>query len=351
MQSEKSDFLHLVRWLAATFVVIGHSWLIARYPSTSPTFTFLASHAHAAVIVFFVLSGYVIAATTAKKAAVGYSLRDYFLDRFSRIYSVVLPALLLTIALDTVGRLLFTAYDAGLPQSDWLLRLLVNLFSLQGMWGLRIQFASNPPLWSIGYEVCYYALFGLLVWRPRFWQAWVGLIALVMGPKILAYGLIWLMGVAVFRTGLRVPRPIGVSALLLAGYFFEFSPVAWPQYVRDFLFGLAVALFIGSPFAIPRFLRSFNRQMADFSYSLYAYHFPIMYFASFFVSLSSVTSAIGLAVFSVIAARLLYEITEKRRGLLRHHTDRFLRYWVQKRSGKADSADVVAQREADPKSR
>ena len=52
--------------------------------------------AHSAVVVFFVLSGYLIAWTAQRdKSAV-----DYLINRAARIYSVALPALVLTYLLD-----------------------------------------------------------------------------------------------------------------------------------------------------------------------------------------------------------------------------------------------------------
>ena len=53
-----------------------------------------------AVMVFFVLSGFVIAYVADKKER---TPRDYFVSRFARLYSVVVPALLLTAIADFLG--------------------------------------------------------------------------------------------------------------------------------------------------------------------------------------------------------------------------------------------------------
>ena len=52
---------------------------------------------HSAVVIFFVLSGYVITYVASERET---TLRDYALSRCARIYAVAVPTLLLTIVLD-----------------------------------------------------------------------------------------------------------------------------------------------------------------------------------------------------------------------------------------------------------
>jgi peptidoglycan/LPS O-acetylase OafA/YrhL len=315
-----SEGLHLVRWLAALLVILAHARLLTGY-STEPIFTFFARHAHAAVMVFFVLSGYVIAATTETKRTHGYTLRDYFLDRSSRIYSVLLPALALTIVLDAVGAAMMPEHYARLPVSSYLVRLLANLFSLQGFWGFRIQFGSNPPLWSIGYEVCYYALFGLFVWRPKHWLLFSSAIAIFVGPVVVGYGVIWFFGALAYRFRVRVPLIVALPLVAIADYFLEYQPVELPLYVRDVMFGFAATALVCAQIRVRASLQELNRSMADFSYSLYAYHFPLMFFVAPFINWTGTAKAIALVTIAVIASRLLYEVTEKQRALLRRGID------------------------------
>ena len=67
---------------------------------------------------------------------------------------------------------------------------------------------SNVPYWSICYEGWYYIGFGVLTFMPRN-RAWalIGLIILVLGPKILLLAPVWAMGVWLFRS----PRLAGLS--------------------------------------------------------------------------------------------------------------------------------------------
>ena len=143
LTEDKSEFLHLLRWSAALVVVIGHAQMYLESVSgiSAPAgslLRYVGAHAHAAVMVFFVLSGFVVAYATERKCAVDarYGLREYFIDRWSRIYSVLLPAILLTALIDWFARGLPAFQNPTLiPQDHHLLRLLVNLAGLQGLFG------------------------------------------------------------------------------------------------------------------------------------------------------------------------------------------------------------------------
>src|SRR5215831_1518283 len=187
-----SVYLDAVRFTAACLVYLYHSnqrWLV------EPVLP--ASHyGHSSVIVFFVLSGYVIAYITATKEG---KWQDYTASRLSRVFSVAIPAIALTIVLDAVGRQLVpSAY--GYP-FDWFgLRVLASLLMLDEVWFVSITAFSNVPYWSICYESWYYVAFGILTFVRRSW-AWPLLLvlALALGPKIALLAPIWAMGVLLYR--------------------------------------------------------------------------------------------------------------------------------------------------------
>src|SRR5437764_15444933 len=98
-----SLYLDLVRFLAAAAVVLFHSNSESLlYACNIP----LTDYGHEAVIVFFVLSGYVIGYITDTKERV---LSQYFISRAARIYSVAVPAIILTLVLDNIGLVLSPA--------------------------------------------------------------------------------------------------------------------------------------------------------------------------------------------------------------------------------------------------
>src|SRR5207237_877748 len=143
------------------------SYLVYRPGEEGAIYHYLSAHGHIAVMFFFVLSGYLIAYALQKDPDGKHGFKDYALDRFSRIYSVLPSAIALTIVLDFVGRAHAVSYANPdlYPQTGFVYRLLANLFSLQGIFGHRIQLGSNPALWSIGYEVWFYVAAGLIYYR------------------------------------------------------------------------------------------------------------------------------------------------------------------------------------------
>jgi peptidoglycan/LPS O-acetylase OafA/YrhL len=357
LSPDKSDFLNFVRWMAALVVVMGHADMYLGLfgggnPADWSAFGYFGAHAHAAVIVFFVLSGYVVAYATVRKCSRGgYGFRDYFLDRWSRIYSVLLAAIGFTLALDYIGSMLSTAYTnpAFIPQDDFALRLIANLLGIQGIWGYRIQLGSNPALWSVGYEFIYYILFGALYFRAQlFRRVWVGwlIVAAVLGLvgwKIAVYFGVWLAGVAAYhvsRSRVVVLRPISawlvVAMLLAANHLLVYSNyLNVNEVLRDLAFAVVIAVLLSFEIKqIPPFIphrARINSYMADFSYSIYAFHTPIIFFLcsllfeSGFRTLPPLISGFILMTVSVLAARILFHIIEARRITFRQVADRLMR--------------------------
>jgi peptidoglycan/LPS O-acetylase OafA/YrhL len=96
LSQESSVFLNLIRLVACELVVIGH-FLTRYHPVPAEALFRLGSTlGGAAVLLFFVLSGLLISYSLHNKMGnLGYGFRNYFVDRFSRIYSGLLPAMLI----------------------------------------------------------------------------------------------------------------------------------------------------------------------------------------------------------------------------------------------------------------
>jgi peptidoglycan/LPS O-acetylase OafA/YrhL len=245
-------------------------------------------------MVFFVLSGYVVAYATGKKSEVeSYNFREYFLDRWSRIYSVLLIAIAFTLLIDLIGRGLSPIYlnPDFLPQDGWALRLLMNVFALQGVQGYRVQLGSNPALWSIGYEFCFYLLYGLLFFRKKlFRRQWVAPLIFVaataaIGWKMVLYYGVWLLGVLAYRLSrssalglLKVSNFVLLLLLVVANHFINLTNIFHlPEISQDIFFSvvIAVLLVVDVPASKVGLSTRVNAYLADFSYSLYAFHMPV----------------------------------------------------------------------------
>ena len=98
ISKSESTSLDLLRFTAAMTVFLHHAnWLHLDDGALS---WFRRDVGHSAVVIFFVLSGYLIAATV----RAGDTAIDYAIKRASRVYSVAVPAVLLTMAIDIAAR-------------------------------------------------------------------------------------------------------------------------------------------------------------------------------------------------------------------------------------------------------
>src|SRR5687768_14024227 len=96
ISSSTSLFLDFLRLTAAFGVVLGHLGNTGLAPSADQ----LRGYGEVFVTAFFVLSGYVIAATASKGNTDGIS---YVAARLARLWTVALPCLLLSFCLEWIG--------------------------------------------------------------------------------------------------------------------------------------------------------------------------------------------------------------------------------------------------------
>jgi len=98
LNRETSLYLDAWRLLAALIVFIGH---VSGQRFTGGFLWQFGACMNEAVALFFVLSGFVIGYATARREG---TAQTYAVSRLARIYSVALPALVVTFVVDTVGR-------------------------------------------------------------------------------------------------------------------------------------------------------------------------------------------------------------------------------------------------------
>jgi peptidoglycan/LPS O-acetylase OafA/YrhL len=171
-------------------VVLSHSWLVLfpAYPIHWP--------GEPAVVVFFVLSGLVIAFVADGRHR---TLADYALDRLSRLWSVALPALGFALVL-----LPFVAHPSLSPVAaagSPVPRSAANALFLGETWFYDATPPLNGPFWSLNYEAWFYAIFGAWAYLPgRARLPAAGVLAALAGPKILLLMPCWLFGVWVYRS-------------------------------------------------------------------------------------------------------------------------------------------------------
>jgi len=145
--------LEALRGFAAVYVVMHHS-LPAHFQGFGIDWGFLIRFGQEAVILFFLISGFVI--HYSQQRASDRSFRRYFLKRFTRIYIPLLFVFPLTYAMVSL-------HEGRWVDPDWL-SLVGNLAMVQNLanWGQEViarPYMLNKPLWSLTYEWWFYMLY------------------------------------------------------------------------------------------------------------------------------------------------------------------------------------------------
>lgn len=257
MDKHFSLYLDLVRFTAAALVVLSHYTTHGMFGPAAKA----AGHnlGRESVMVFFILSGFVIAWTSVEKAL---TLRQYVAARAARIYSVALPVLLAAFgAAMLASRLPGVNLDNGYQLLKPWIYLPLHLLFMGNLWTLSETPPWLIPYWSLGYEVWYYVLFGVVFYARGAWRAALAaLVLLTMGPKLWLLLPVWLAGALLYKYG--KPLPI-TAAQARAGCVATLAALILYKYAElDVLLrtaGIALWPFPGFP------LSSANRYLADYA--------------------------------------------------------------------------------------
>jgi peptidoglycan/LPS O-acetylase OafA/YrhL len=310
-----------MRGIAALLVCSDHSRHIffVEYHSLAGKVFFLpyliTSTGHQAVVIFFVLSGFLVGGSVLRSLDQNrWGWKRYLTHRFVRLWLVLIPTLLLCLGWDTLGSYLQhhghtpTALLHGMPgivpdePIEQRLDLqpnatpaifLGNVFFVQKI--LVPTFGSNGPLWSLANEFWYYLLFpfAVLAIRSRYsvltrvlFAAAFLLVAWFVGASIMSLFPIWVFGALLIyvrppRCGFawRVVATVVYSAVLLGCV-----PIARRnETVADYVLAVATTAYLWLLLsAMERSSKkageALARGLARFSYTLYLVHMPLLLF-------------------------------------------------------------------------
>nr|WP_256467930.1 acyltransferase [Bradyrhizobium sp. 62] len=324
---EKAHVLALdsIRGIAAVSVVIHHLLLMPTFLALFPhnawiNWSFFRS-AWLLVDLFFVLSGIVMSLSYIRGDFGRFSLREFMLRRFARVYPLHLVTLLagllfrfLRIGLVATG--LVIAAPATFEVNNFY-SFVLNIFLLQSM-GFIDYLSWNAPSWSISVEFYTYLVFGLVVLFAQrmtslsYLYACAGLLGLgsllviifVLDKPSLGlqadFGILrcfvsFFVGVFTVMVVERLPAGVhskvqaGIQLVTMIASVVLVSVVeAYP--LASFLSPFTFAAFLGSLLAFPNAVLVPRMLMATplvwlgrRSYSIYMVHSIVVLFAEYFV--------------------------------------------------------------------
>jgi peptidoglycan/LPS O-acetylase OafA/YrhL len=296
-----------LRGLAAIYVMIHHARLtltqsyqsgLAIYPEKYEWydkflvyFFSLFKFGHEAVIVFFVLSGFVIHLKQADRNYnfTNFKTVEYFKKRMLRIYPTLIVSFMVCIVLDYFSYLLTnTSLLAAFAKYSYS-SFFYNLFLIPDapIWG------DNFPIWSLKHEWFFYMLYPLLLW---------------LSNKHIGLSILLIIGLyASYALGFRIPY-IGTAAYtllvwsfgcLLAYLYKNNNKIKWIPYflvlsfiypsinksyqyypLLDLTFGLIMMgllsiIILNKTPIVNKILKNFA-WLGSFSYSIYLLHSPFL---------------------------------------------------------------------------
>jgi peptidoglycan/LPS O-acetylase OafA/YrhL len=292
-------FLDRARWVSAAIVATGHALgILNSRLHGSGLINAIADMRGVAVYIFFVLSGYLIGGIVLKDID-QFRFKKYAISRFSRIYIVLIPALLFTMLIDGIALHFFPnspiysqVWQGGALGSNavatryGLPNFLSSFLTLEPIIGAPIGSAGS--LWSLGYEWIFYFAFPALYLLGYKIRGKSGAHGLIMGSIIVtalisrvsaAFWSVWLLGAYASRIRLteqllghkllgflKAASFVGILCLLVGAAYVD---------ERIAMIGIGVFgfTFLSTPPLWERELTgSYDPALAGFSYSLYVTH-------------------------------------------------------------------------------
>ena len=348
MNPSLSVYLDALRFLAAFWVFLAHfqAWGFAP-PGLQAV---LPESGRDAVVIFFVLSGFVIAHTANRRDA-----RTFSIDRLARLYSVALPIVLVSTAIEVWGASNgFKGFERFYQLDNIYLYIPLYLTFLGDAWYLNEVPFANIPYWSLDFEFWYYVLFGVAFYMRGVARACLlGLILLAVGFKLWLLWPLWLAGVWLHYNIERWPLPMAIARCIMiatvaafgAMEAFGFDEWLWSVggapfgdnsalvlgnarfYLSDYATGLlAMAHLYAARYAelhYPPVIIPAIRWAAGFTFTLYLAHGPLLTLFGIFCGKTAHDglSALLLLIGVLAAVVAIGYLTERRVAAWRRGTD------------------------------
>lgn len=321
------DELQTLRGIAALVVAVSHISTVYAVPNVMRVAIDSVLNAHAAIVVFFVLSGYVLTGALVRRGITSLAVMDLYISRIFRLF----PAMWTVSALSAVLLFAVPSLKGGPALSSWFLGYLHSFPSpIQLVLSLvAVDSSLIMPIWTVFIEIIGSTLMPILVavalWRPRLFPWLVLLLGcaaylLAHAPhRLNAFGFVFefALGVLIATNRFRFTFCAPVPTTLAASAVLVFFRPAWFGYLNGGLMPLTV----GYEDPIPMILEALAAsvlisaladghgksklltdqraiRLGDISYSLYLVHFPIGICMAKLLSgwLPSVTPAVAMII-------------------------------------------------------
>jgi peptidoglycan/LPS O-acetylase OafA/YrhL len=368
----KPHYIHLdfLRGIAALMVFVHHirtiffeDYKLLEYRNPLiDIFYFVTSFGHQAVMIFFVLSGCVICnSIESAYSKEKWSWQEYLISRLSRLWVVLLPALIIGGFLDILGLTFLKtsrAYSGGYPGFPSIAQIPSNIGASIFMGNACFLqtiifpiFGSNAPLWSLAYEFWYYMIFPLFLFsfRGKYSKGWrityflmACAIMVFVGDNVRKGFLVWLFGAGSYYlfkykrcSNLIIIKGmfwINIILMLIMLSTIRICKI-WLRLgiYSDILLGTIVGFVVYWALQMSHREQSYtyliSKHISRPSYSLYVLHFPLLLLLSGIFIDTSKSWSLSLQTFiyfwvifvvGVLYTYTIYTITEAKTSIVRN---------------------------------
>lgn len=287
-----------IRFFAAFHVLVFHALYLSGSSFTSTAIGHaLVSHGDAAVIFFFVLSGFILTYVYGPTFEHTFSKRAFWTARIARIYPVYLFSLLLD--LPNVAYYFFQQGVGILNAVKFFGSGLLSVLMLQA-WHPRTAYTWNSPAWSLSNEAFFYFLFpfvAVVLWRIAFlWRLLLAVLFFLLPLLLYFFGSQFVVSPEqhLFLKQVFASSPLVYCFSFLIGVVLGTTyrkQVHWFQFIqeRSFLFGVLFWLVVFLSFVFASIEYSYSR-------AVHMLGFLLPCFVFYIVCLAGSTSAL-LGVF------------------------------------------------------
>jgi peptidoglycan/LPS O-acetylase OafA/YrhL len=301
--SVHSLLISLMRGLAAVQVAAAHLRSemfpglkgMADPPLYYQLLAFGTGFAHQAVVVFFLISGWLVGGSLLNRFEQPGALMSYAIDRATRLWTVLVPAMCLMLAVGIViGEADPARVDIAAANEYSAASFIGNLLGLQTV--LVKNFAGNYALWSLANEAWYYVQFPLLLLvfmsKSRLRQvtaaAALALIASVLPGPLTLYFVLWLLGALFSRVRIECGNVLRVALVVITvgcSLYFRIhgsnDDLTFESFWQDLAYSLPLLIILASlqgslllRSLFKRGLAKLGHWLSEFSFTLYVIHIP-----------------------------------------------------------------------------
>ncbi|MGJ0353777.1 acyltransferase family protein [Aliarcobacter cryaerophilus] len=326
----QSISLDMLRVFAVQLVLIGHALSYFGLIQLNGVIQ------NTAVVLFFILSGTVISYSTFYKKHIddNYSFKEYFIDRFSRIFTALFPSLIFILVIDLIQIYYVENKNYGYFNALDLKTFIGNLFMLQDYPIFHISnkvfdtdifltsFGSGRPLWTLAIEWWLYMAFGLIFFYfiKQFSIKHIPLLLIFLVVPLYNsfYGrgdsltLFWMGGliitIMIFKYSIVASKALSIFFMLILPLL-----ILLRLYIKHQAYDLVyVTLIIFFIYFYLSFFSTINYTseklkkiihfFASYAFTLYLIHYSILDFMYFFLDKNN---AIKLFIISIIVSNFL----------------------------------------------